>query len=97
MPAALPIESAAPGSRYVFNPAGQTLEIGGLLCLHDAEGPCANAVKDSQRSETHAGTRATLCIIWSTLGMAERVDAMLAWYRELHEERGIGTEGLTLS
>src|SRR5262249_8915587 len=36
---------APPGAGYVFNAAGQVIELGGLLCLFDAEGPCANAVK----------------------------------------------------
>ena len=28
----------------MFNASGQTIDVGGLLCLFDAEGPCANAV-----------------------------------------------------
>lgn len=38
---------APPASKYVFNAAGQTIDLEGLLCLSDAEGPCANAVKDA--------------------------------------------------
>src|SRR5262249_24887637 len=37
-------------AHYVFNASGQTIDVGGLLCLFDAEGPCANAVKDAQRT-----------------------------------------------
>ena len=29
--------------------SGQAIDVSGLLCLFDAEGPCANGVKDSQR------------------------------------------------
>jgi hypothetical protein len=36
---------APPGESYVFNASGQTIDLEGLLCLFDAEGPCANAVK----------------------------------------------------
>ena len=43
---------AAAGSSYVFNASGQTIDLGGLLCLCDADGPCANAVKDAQRTKT---------------------------------------------
>src|SRR5262249_8909662 len=32
---------APAGSSYVFNASGQTIDLGGLLCLFDAEGPCA--------------------------------------------------------
>ena len=37
----LKVGIAAAGSSYVFNAAGQTIDLGGLLCLHDADGPCA--------------------------------------------------------
>ena len=37
--------------RYVFNASGQEIRLEGLLCLHDENGPCANAVKDSERTK----------------------------------------------
>src|SRR5262249_5377717 len=43
---------ATEGQSYVFNASGQTIDIAGLLCLFDAEGPCANAIKDAQRTKT---------------------------------------------
>ena len=43
---------AGTGTSYIFNPTGQTIDLGGLLCLFDAEGPCGNAVKDAQRTKT---------------------------------------------
>src|SRR5262249_51537576 len=51
---------APAGASYVFNASGQTIDLGGLLCLFDAEGPCANAVKDAQRTKTRTETRQTL-------------------------------------
>ena len=60
-----------PGTSYVFNPAGQTIDIGGLLSLFDAEGPCANAVKDSQRTKTHEATRRMLTILWGSRDLEE--------------------------
>jgi DNA/RNA-binding domain of Phe-tRNA-synthetase-like protein len=44
----LSIAIAPSGSQYVFNASGQIIDVGGLACLMDAQGPCANAVKDAQ-------------------------------------------------
>jgi DNA/RNA-binding domain of Phe-tRNA-synthetase-like protein len=82
---------AEEGARYVFNPSGQELDLGGLLVLFDGEGPCANAVKDSQRTKTHAGTRRTLSVIWGLVGDPERTRDALAWYRALLGELGAET------
>ncbi len=73
---------------YVFNASGQEIRLTGLLCLHDAEGPCANGVKDSQRTKTHEGTTRTLSLIWGTHALAGHTDATLRWYAELHERAG---------
>ncbi|MEZ5973549.1 MAG: phenylalanine--tRNA ligase beta subunit-related protein [Planctomycetota bacterium] len=67
---------------YVFNASGQTISLRDLLCLCDEAGPCANAVKDSQRTKTHPGTRRTLQILWSPKSQAPAAEATLAWYRE---------------
>jgi DNA/RNA-binding domain of Phe-tRNA-synthetase-like protein len=53
------------GSSYVFNRSGQCIDVGGLVSLCDAEGPCANAVKDSQRTKTGAATRRLLAVVWA--------------------------------
>jgi DNA/RNA-binding domain of Phe-tRNA-synthetase-like protein len=71
------------GERYVFNTSGQEMELEGLICLFDAEGPCGNPVKDAQRVKTHAGTTHTLTVIWGVAGHEEVRDAALAWYRDL--------------
>jgi len=70
----------------------QTIDVGGLLCLHDAEGPCANAVKDAQRSKTDGETRATLAILWGTTALPGRAGAAFAWYRDLLATMGIDVE-----
>ncbi len=70
---------APPGTSYVFNASGQTLDLGGLLSLWDADGPCANAVKDAHRAKTTDGTRRTLTLIWGTTAWPGRADALLAW------------------
>ena len=74
---------AKEGEGYVFNASGQTIDLAGLLCLFDADGPCANGVKDSQRTKTHAATTRTLTVIWGTKSLPGRTATATAWYREL--------------
>ena len=82
---------AAAGETYVFNPAGQTIDVGGLICLHDAAGPCANAVKDAQRTKTGGTTRRTLTLIWGTNQLEGRTAGTERWYRSLLERQGART------
>ncbi len=84
----LRIDVPGPGSGYVFNASGQTIDVEGIPCLFDAEGPCANAVKDAQRTKTHAGTRRTLSVVWGCAGQEALVEKALAWYREVLERAG---------
>ncbi|MGE3175128.1 MAG: phenylalanine--tRNA ligase beta subunit-related protein [Planctomycetota bacterium] len=71
----------APGERYVFNASGQEIDVAGLPCLVDDDGPCANAVKDSQRTKTSSGTTALLAIVWG-VEPAALVDAAAAALRD---------------
>lgn len=89
---AFSVSIAPPGTSYVFNASGQTIDVSGLLCLCDEDGPCANAVKDAQRTKTHAGTRRTLSIVWGTKALGDRTARAVAWYREL-----LGAAGATTS
>ena len=73
---------APPESSYVFNPSGQTIDVGRLLCLFDIEGPCANAVKDSQRTKTNPETRRTLTLIWGTNKLPGHAAEAEAWYQD---------------
>ena len=82
---------ATTDATYVFNASGQTIDLGGLLCLFDAEGPCGNAVKDAQRTKTSATTRRTLTVIWGTSDLPGRTAAAEAWYRQLLHEHGATT------
>lgn len=88
----LRIALAEKGVSYVFNASGQTIDLGGLLCLFDPEGPCANGVKDCQRTKTHAATTSTVSVLWGREDLAERLDTATAWYRELLENAGARTE-----
>jgi DNA/RNA-binding domain of Phe-tRNA-synthetase-like protein len=85
------------GSSYVFNSSGQTIDVGGLLCLCDAEGACANAVKDAQRTKTCAETRNALVVIWGTNELAGRARDAARWYRELLEKSGASTASVPMA
>ena len=80
------------GEAYVFNVAGQVIDVEGLLCLHDSQGPCANGVKDSQRTKTGEATRRTLSILWASGSLEERLKQAVKWYREILEQAGAFTE-----
>ncbi len=83
----------APASAsYVFNASGQVIDVTGLLCLFDADGPCANGVKDAQRTKTHDATTRTLSIVWGTRALGDRTARTVAWYRELLDAHDAHTE-----
>ena len=79
----LRVAIAAPGSRYVFNPSGQEIDVSGLACLHDAHGPCASPVKDSQRTKTRAETTSVLVVVWGTGAAPGLASRTLAFAGEL--------------
>ncbi len=88
---------ASAGDSYIFNASGQTIELSGLLCLFDADGPCANAVKDAQRTKTTPETRRTLSLIWGSIALAGRAEQTETWYRALLEQCGARTEEVRAS
>jgi len=77
---------------YAFNAAGQTIKLDGLLCLFDKVGPCANGVKDSQRTKTSEQTTRTISIIWGTSDLPGRTATAARWYREILANVGATTE-----
>lgn len=92
--APLAVRIAPENTSYVFNASGQEIRIDGLLALFDAQGACANAVKDSQRTKTHDGTRRTLSIVWGTNAFPGRAAEATRWYRELLEAAGAKTRSV---
>jgi DNA/RNA-binding domain of Phe-tRNA-synthetase-like protein len=82
---------APAGANYVFNASGQTIDLGGLLCLFDAEGPCGNAVKDAQRTKTGPETVQTLSVVWGSVALTGRAAQTEDWYRALLEQQGAAT------
>jgi DNA/RNA-binding domain of Phe-tRNA-synthetase-like protein len=85
------VDVAPAGASYVFNASGQTMDLGGLLCLLDAAGACANAVKDAQRTKTTDATRRTLSLIWGTRALPGRAGHAEDWYRRILEGAGAST------
>ena len=94
---ALAIDLAPADAAYVFNASGQEIKVAGLVCLHDEDGPCANGVKDSQRTKTHDGTTRTLTVLWGARSLGTHAAEAAAWYRELLERLGATTEDVTLA
>lgn len=84
----LRIDRPPAGSSYVFNASGQEIEIGNLFCLFDQDGPCANAVKDAQRTKTDDDTTRTLSVIWGTRDLPGRTEHVAQWYQALLTEAG---------
>ena len=85
---------ASEGAKYVFNASGQEIDLAGLLCLFDADGPCANAVRDAQRTKTNAETRSTLSVIWGCAGLEARLRETERWYHALLDQVGATTDGV---
>lgn len=79
----LRIAIAPKGTSYVFNSAGQELDLGGLVALADRAGFCANAVKDAQRTKTRDETRRALIVVWGSRALPGRAAQALAWYDAL--------------
>lgn len=79
----LRVAVAPAGSSYVFNRAGQTIDLGGLLCLFDAEGPCGSPVKDSQRTKTTPDTRRTISLVWGVRARPDLTAAVAGWHGQL--------------
>jgi DNA/RNA-binding domain of Phe-tRNA-synthetase-like protein len=85
------IAIAVAGESYVFNPSGQEIGLAGLTCLYDHDGPCANPVKDAQRTKTGPSTQRTLSVLWGCAPHDDRAARAVAWYRELLERAGATT------
>lgn len=91
-PASLRIDVAGEGERYVFNRAGHEIDLAGLICLFDAAGPCANAVKDAQRTKTGDDTVATLSIVWGVAAFPAHLAATADWYQRCLLDTGATVE-----
>lgn len=88
----LRVEVGAEDAEFVFNASGQRIKVGRLLGLSDASGPCANAVKDAQRTKTDGGTTRALVLIWGSVAVPGCAGQVASWLRDL--ARGLGVQAL---
>jgi DNA/RNA-binding domain of Phe-tRNA-synthetase-like protein len=91
------IAIAAEHDSYVFNPSGQEIFLAGLPCLFDGTGPCANAVKDAQRTKTRSATHRTLSVVWGCVPHEDRACQTVEWYRQLLDQAGAATEPVAIN
>ena len=77
------------GDRYVFNPAGQEIELEDLLCAwrrgdDGAWEPCGNPVKDAMATKVFEGCHDVIAIVYApTNDDTGRLEACSARFREL--------------
>jgi DNA/RNA-binding domain of Phe-tRNA-synthetase-like protein len=90
------VDLAPAGAAYVFNAAGQEIQLQGLVCLFDRQGPCANPVRDSQRTKTGETTTSTLSIVWAPTDARDRLDNAVHWYRSLLARHGARTAAVSI-
>jgi DNA/RNA-binding domain of Phe-tRNA-synthetase-like protein len=88
------VAPGTPDEAYVFNASGQEMSLRGLICLRDAQGPCANPVKDAQRTKTDEDTTGTLTVLWGVAGYEEQVQEAVSWYWELLRRAGATLEAV---
>ena len=91
----LAIRLGTPDEEYIFNASGQTISLKGLICLCDENGPCANAVKDSQRTKTSEATTRSLTIVWGSNDLPGLSSRVSQWYQAMLQECGCSTETVT--
>lgn len=82
--------------RYAFNAAGHEIDLEGLLVLRDASAPCANAVKDSQRTKTGPQTRRTLSLVWGSRQRVGRTQTVVDGYRRLLAKLDVETQEVAI-
>ncbi|HBM97759.1 TPA: hypothetical protein DD394_09915 [bacterium UBP9_UBA11836] len=63
--------------------------------MRDQEGPCANPVKDSQRTKTNEETRRTLTIVWGNRECLAPALMAVQWQKELLVRLGAKVEDVT--
>jgi DNA/RNA-binding domain of Phe-tRNA-synthetase-like protein len=68
------------GESYVFNPAGQRIDLEDLLlvaCRPD-DRPCANPVKDSQETKVHGATTEVLAVLYAPSPLRSHLETATA-------------------
>ena len=91
----LRIDLGHEGESYIFNKSGQEMSLKGLIVMRDQDGPCANPVKDSQRTKTNDETKRTLTIVWGSRDCLEPALMAVKWQKELLIKLGAKVEDVT--
>ena len=73
----------APGTSYVFNPAGQVIDAGGLSACTTRRARRARRSRTRSAPRPHDATRDRSSIVWGTRALPGRAAAAARWYREL--------------
>ena len=91
----LMLRRGAAGESYVFNPAGQMIELEDLLvvCRRGAEAgasawePCGNPVKDAMATKVFEDARDVVAVVYAPVSDGrERLEACAARFRDLLAE-----------
>ncbi len=73
--ASLQIRRGRPGEQFVFNAAGQSIDLGGLVCVAQSAGaPIGNPVTDSMATKIHDATRSVLAVIYVSRSIATEAE-----------------------
>jgi DNA/RNA-binding domain of Phe-tRNA-synthetase-like protein len=85
--------------KFIFNSAGQEIDLKGLLCFTDIDGPCANPVKDSMRSKISGESVTAITVLWGTIDLLEHVKKTFDWYVDMLKviDSGCGVTQSTIS
>jgi DNA/RNA-binding domain of Phe-tRNA-synthetase-like protein len=92
------VRRGRPGESYVFNSAGQSIELRDLLlvaCLPE-DRPTANPVKDSMATKVGEATREVLVVLYAPVGLLARLEAAAARCARLLVEHAGAPEVQTL-
>ncbi len=91
----LVIRFGAEKESYLFNPSGQEIDVGGLICLARYDGAAlANAVKDSMTSKTCDETTNVLAVIYASCRTVDRdeLSGACALFAELFRNHAAAAE-----
>ena len=53
------------GESYIFNPSGQEIDLSGLICICNDDGPLGNPVKDSMKAKVTENTKNIIAVIYA--------------------------------
>ncbi len=86
---ALALREGREGEAYVFNPAGQVMDVAGLIGVARVDGPLlANPVKDSMATKTGPETTRVAASLYAPRSLVDpdalraHAERLVAWFRE---------------